>query len=258
MEYSIRALAQLSGVSSRTLRYYDEIGLLKPAAVSDNGYRLYGTQEADRLQQILYFKAFGLSLDSIISILDHSESDIYSILHSHYQQLTLQRKNLDDLLTALADTLASYEGEKNMTNQEKFTYFKTHTLPENEALYGAEAKEIYGTEVVAQNQDMWRDMPQDVFEKLSADETQLIKLLAELLTETVTCLPSDKAEAAFAAHKNWLAVAAPFYTFAYHRTLGEMYVNDPRFTAYYDQRAGAGATILLKQLIDYYTQQQEK
>ena len=59
MEYSIRELARLSGVTTRTLRWYDQIGLLKPSRVAENGYRFYGTEEVDRLQDILYYRAMG-------------------------------------------------------------------------------------------------------------------------------------------------------------------------------------------------------
>ena len=57
MEYSIQALARLAGVTTRTLRWYDQIGLLKPSRVADNGYRYYGPAEVDRLQDILYYRA---------------------------------------------------------------------------------------------------------------------------------------------------------------------------------------------------------
>lgn len=254
MEYTISAFAQLSGVSSRTLRYYDEIGLLNPAAVSDKGYRLYGPREADRLQQILYFKSLGLPLDTIMSILAQSEENVQALLQQHYQQLLLQQKELDEMLHVLADTLASYRGEKKMTDQEKFTYFKTHSLPESEALYGAEAKEQYGADLVAKNQQMWRAMPEETYIQLAAEEEHLLQLLSELLNNPAAAIPSTKAEAAFSAHKNWLAGAAPFYSDAYHRTLVEMYVSDSRFTDYYDQKAGAGATAILKQVIEHYTQ----
>ena len=57
MEYSIQALSRLSGVTTRTLRWYDEIGLLKPSRVAESGYRYYGPAEVDRLQDILYYRA---------------------------------------------------------------------------------------------------------------------------------------------------------------------------------------------------------
>ena len=69
MEYTIQKLAQMAGVSTRTLRYYDEIGLLKPCRITESGYRIYGTTEVDALQQILFYRELGVCLDTIRRIL---------------------------------------------------------------------------------------------------------------------------------------------------------------------------------------------
>ena len=76
MEYSIREVAEMTGVSTRTLRYYDEIGLLKPLYTNDSGYRYYGEEELNRLQQILFYKERGIRLQCILEILDKEEFDI--------------------------------------------------------------------------------------------------------------------------------------------------------------------------------------
>ena len=65
MEYTVQKLAQMAGVSTRTLRYYDEIDILKPARINSSGYRIYGQAEVDRLQQILFYRELGVSLESI-------------------------------------------------------------------------------------------------------------------------------------------------------------------------------------------------
>jgi len=63
MEYTVQKLAELSGVTARTLRYYDEIGILKPARINSSGYRVYGSREVDRLQQILFYRELGMILE---------------------------------------------------------------------------------------------------------------------------------------------------------------------------------------------------
>ena len=75
MEYSIRELSQLSGVTTRTLRWYDQIGLLKPGRVAQNGYRYYGRAQVDRLQDILYYRALGVELARIRECLDDPSFD---------------------------------------------------------------------------------------------------------------------------------------------------------------------------------------
>lgn len=87
MEYSIQALARLAGVTTRTLRWYDQIGLLKPSRVADNGYRYYGPAEVDRLQDILYYRALGVALAQIRTCLDEPSFDRLAVLRSHLTAL---------------------------------------------------------------------------------------------------------------------------------------------------------------------------
>lgn len=183
MEYTISALAKLSGVSSRTLRYYDQIKLLQPQRTNSAGYRIYGRQEVDRLQQILYFKSFGLSLETIRGILDEPQASIQTVLLQHYQQLLQERAALDSLLTTLAQTIDYYEGEKTMTDQEKFSYFKEQKIRENEANYGAELREAYGEEIIEQSNQKWQQMTQVDYQALTDNENRLLQLIKELLNE---------------------------------------------------------------------------
>ena len=94
---TVKEFAALTGVSIRTLHYYDEIGLLRPASVTDSGYRLYGQQELERLQQILFLRELRFSLKEIAQILDDPTFDKRQALHQHRQLLLLQRQRLDDL-----------------------------------------------------------------------------------------------------------------------------------------------------------------
>ena len=83
MEYGIRELSEMAGVSARTLRYYDEIGLLKPLYVSDAGYRFYGETEVAMLQQILFYRERGFGLKQIRQILYREDFDIRNALEEH-------------------------------------------------------------------------------------------------------------------------------------------------------------------------------
>ena len=87
MEYSIQELARLSGVTTRTLRWYDQIGLLKPGRVAENGYRRYGPAQVDRLQDILYYRALGVELAQIRACLDDPDFDRLSALRGHLARL---------------------------------------------------------------------------------------------------------------------------------------------------------------------------
>lgn len=95
MEYTVQKLGQLAGVSSRTLRYYDEIGILKPARINSSGYRIYGPKEVDRLQQILFYRELGMSLDQIKDIITSPSFDELEALKQHQVKLLEKREQLD-------------------------------------------------------------------------------------------------------------------------------------------------------------------
>lgn len=92
-EYTVKQLADMAGISSRTLRYYDEIGILKPARINASGYRVYGKKEVDILQQILFYKELGVPLETIKEIIISPDFDSYTALIEHRQQLLKKESN---------------------------------------------------------------------------------------------------------------------------------------------------------------------
>lgn len=112
MEYSIREVAEMTGVSTRTLRYYDEIGLLKPLYTNDSGYRYYGEEELNRLQQILFYKERGIRQQCILEILDKEEFDILGALYEHLFELQNQKIRIEKLILTVNKTIDSLEGRK--------------------------------------------------------------------------------------------------------------------------------------------------
>ena len=94
MEYTIKKLAEMAGISTRTLRYYDEIGLLKPCRVNSSGYRIYGVKEVDILQHILLYRSMDIKLDEIQNIISNPSFDICQSLIEHQKTLFLEEINL--------------------------------------------------------------------------------------------------------------------------------------------------------------------
>jgi len=94
MEYTVQKLGSLAGISTRTLRYYDEIGILKPARINSSGYRIYGEAEIDRLQQILFYRELGLSLDRIKDIITSPSFNSAYALKEHYENLLEKKKTI--------------------------------------------------------------------------------------------------------------------------------------------------------------------
>ena len=144
MEYTVNGLARLAGVSVRTLHWYDEIGLLRPARVTEAGYRMYGPDEVDALQSILFYRALGVPLKQIGALMADASAGRLAALQSHRAALLCRRAQLDALLATLDKTILTEEGKCAMTDAEKFEGFKQKLVAENEAEYGTEARGKYG------------------------------------------------------------------------------------------------------------------
>jgi len=166
MEYSINKLAKLAGVSTRTLRYYDEIGLLSPERISSNGYRVYGQKEVDLLQQILFYRELGVSLDEIKNIVWSKDYDGISALQGHLFALKAKKEQIEQLITNVEKTIAASKGEITMSNKEKFEGFKQKMLDENEKLYGKEIREKFGDAVVEASNAKMMGLTAEQYEKV--------------------------------------------------------------------------------------------
>ena len=123
MEYTVQALAKLAGITPRTLRWYDQQGLLKPTRVTSAGYRIYGPAQVDRLQSILFYRELGLELSAIRELLDAPDYDRHAALQSHLRQLTAQQQRLTGLIDTVRRTIDETQGGPTMTDKQKFEAF---------------------------------------------------------------------------------------------------------------------------------------
>lgn len=250
MEYTIQKLGNLAGVSTRTLRYYDEIGLLKPARTSSSGYRIYGQREVDLLQQILFYRELGLSLEDIRSIVTDPGFDGARALREHRNQLLDKRKQLDALIANVEKTMASQEGRITMSDREKFEGFKRQLIDENEQKYGQEIREKYGEATVEKSNRKLMNMTEEEYEKVTQLANEVNATLAEAFK---TGDPAGElAQKAADLHKQWLTFYWSEYSKEAHAGLAQMYVDDERFTAYYDKDQ-PGTAEFLRDAVHIYT-----
>ena len=249
MEYTIQKLAHIAGVSTRTLRYYDEIGLLEPARKTAAGYRIYGGREVDQLQQILFYRALGLDLGSIKKIVSNPSFDGTAALQAHRRQLLEQRAQLDRLINNVEKTISAKKGTIRMNDSEKFEGFKKELIEDNEQRYGKEVREAYGDDIVDQSNAKMFNMSEAQYEEFMVTEKRLLAKLEEAM-ETGNASGAAAQEAA-ALHKEWLDFTWPSYSKEAHAGLAQMYVDDPRFSAYYD-KIRPGAARLLRDAILVY------
>ena len=247
--YTIGQLAKLAGVTTRTLRYYDQIGLLKAAQTSESGYRLYGGEQVDALQQILFYRTLGVGPEGIRLIMQAPEFEEQKALEQHLQELQARRGQLDALISTVSNTLTAKKEGFDMTDAEKFEGFKQRYIDDNERQYGAEVREKYGNEAVDQSNAKLRGMTPAQFARMEA-------LGAEVSEALKTAMQTNDAQSAAARHlcelhKQWLMCSWGSYSAAAHRGLAQMYVDDARFAAYYDSVAPGAAVFLRDALLEY-------
>ena len=249
MEYTVQKLGKLAGVSTRTLRYYDEIGILKPARINASGYRIYGQKEVDRLQQILFYKELGVSLDRIREIVTSPSFDGAKALREHHKKLLEKREQLDLLIANVEKTIALTEGRISMTDKEKFEGFKQRLLDDNEKKYGREVREKYGEDAVEKSYNKIKNMTKEEYDELTKLSGEMTKTLGEAFK---TGDPAgDLAQRAADLHKQWLTFYWDSYSKEAHAGLAQMYVDDERFRAYYDKEQPGTAEFLRDAILIY-------
>jgi len=253
VEYTVQKLGRLAGISTRTLRYYDEIGLLKPAKVNSSGYRIYGQKEVDRLQQILFYRELGISLDRIKEIVTSPSFDGAIALREHREQLLDRRRQLDALIANVDKSIALSEGRITMTDREKFEGFKQKMIDENEQKYGAEIRAKYGDDTVNKSNEKLKNMTQEQHNEVTRLASEVIAVLGEAIQTGDPA--SDVAQRAADLHKQWLTYYWSEYSKEAHAGVAQMYVDDERFRAYYDNHY-PGAAEFLRDAIHIYTGQQ--
>ena len=252
MEYSIQELSRLSGVTTRTLRWYDQIGLLKPSRVAESGYRYYGKAEVDRLQDILYYRALGVELARIKECLDDPSFDRLAALKRHLAALEAERERLEKLIRSVKDTIGAEERNEIMSDEQKFEAFKQRTVAHNEEVYGAEIRSKYGDETVDAANAAVMNLTQEQYQEWT-DLGQAIQTRLEAAVQAGLSPESEAGKELCALHRRWLTITGSRYDPAKHRGIAELYVMDKRFTAYYDQHLPGCARFLREAVIHWAT-----
>lgn len=250
MEYTVQKLSKLAGISPRTIRYYDEIGLLKPKRINSSEYRIYGKEEVDRLQQILFYRELGLNLESITEILDSPSFDGVTALKEHREKLIARRYQIDKLINNVEKTINSKERGTIMQDKEKFEGFKKDLINENEKKYGKEVREKYGDETVDKSNQKFFNMTEEEYKEFQKLSIEVQTLFEEAYKEGAP--ESETAQKACEKHKQWLLFTWPNYSKEAHRGLAQMYVDDERFAAYYEKNI-KGLTTFMRDAIFIFT-----
>lgn len=252
MEYTVDKLAKLAGISTRTLRYYDEIRLLTPVRSEFNRYRIYSDTQVDALQEILLFRELGMCLVQIRAMLQDPSHDRGKVLHTHLDELQKRADQISRLMDNVRKTIQTMEGEATMTDNEKFEGFKQTLVEKNEKKYGAETRKKYGdAKVDASNQKV---------KGMTPEQYEHVQKLSEELNRTLEAAfktgdpAGEYSRKACALHKEWLCCFWPDGACSpeAHQALAKSYVDDARFTAYYDKIAPGCAVFLHDAIKEFY------
>jgi len=231
------------------VRYYDEIDLLKPARTNSSGYRIYGSAEVDRLQQILFYRELDVDLDSIKKIINSPSFDEVKKLKEHREKLLENKEQLELLIMNLDKTITSKERGIIMSDQEKFQGFKKKLVEENEIKYGKEIREKYGDKAVESSNMKIKNMTQEEYSEVTELEKKLMETLKAALE---TGDPAGElGQKAAELHRQWISFYWDSYSKRAHAGIAEMYVADDRFKSYYDKEQPGTAEFLRDAILIY-------
>ena len=234
--FTVGEVARLSGLSIRALRHYDEVGLLKPATIGENGYRYYGADELLRLQQILFHRELGLPLDEIRQVLDAPDFDRAAALKAHRVRLAAEARRYRELVKTLDATLAALEGDGKMDEKAMYKGFD----PKKQAKYEAWVVDRYGPGVqwsIDAVKEAQKDWKQADFDRSQAEVAEIEAGMAKALVDGAP-VDSEHVQALTRRLHAWVARSwvAPPNRLAF-ANLAELYDQHPDFRARYEARA---------------------
>lgn len=227
MALTVKKVAALTGLTVRALHHYDHLGLLRPAGTSAAGYRLYDEDDLARLQQVMFFRELGFGLSEIRDILDRPGFDRREALVAHRRLLLEERKRLDRLIVSVEHTLESIEGGTHMADEELFEGFSRKQAEE----YRQEARARWG-ESVDESYARTSKYSKEDWNEIQAESGEIYQGLADRMDRD----PADPGVQAF-IERHHRHISERFYECPteQYRCLGDLYVDDPRFTANYDK-----------------------
>jgi len=231
--YTVGRLADLSGVTIRTLHHYDEVGLLSPGGRSAAGYRIYEDRDLERLQRILFYRELGFTLDEISTIVEDPHTDALGHLRRQRGLLNERIERLSAMVDAIDYEMEARTMDIRLTPEERLEVFGEFR-PEN---YAEEAEQRWGENaaykesqrrVSSYNKEDWR--------RLKAEEEEI---RARLVAAFDAGLASNSEEAMAAAEAHRRRISRWFYECIYeiHRGVTEMYLSDERFRSNYDSQS---------------------
>lgn len=217
----------MAGVTPRTLHHYDDIGLLKPSQIGDNGYRYYGEEAVLRLQQILFYRELNMPLEEIRKIMGRRDFDVLSALETHKESLNRQMERTKRLLVTVDNTINHLKGEKIMSQNNYFEGFSE----EEQEKYAQEAEQLYDPETVRESNRKWKAYSAAKKEAILAEGSAIYKDMIAAMPKGAS---SDEVQAIV---ERWRKHMDYFWTpnLGQLMALANGYNDDPKFKANFDK-----------------------
>ena len=227
--FTVKQLSKLAGVTPRTLRHYDAIGLLKPTRVGENGYRYYGDEALLLLQQILFYRELDFPLEEIRRIMGRRDFDVLGALQSHKDALQNQAARLNRLLVTVDNTIQHLKGEKLMSQKGLFEGFSE----EEQEKLAQEAEQMYDPETVRESNRKWKSYSAAEKEAILAEGKSIYLDLAGAMSRGAESKEVQAVVARWHKHMQY------FWSPNDEQLLGlaDLYNNDPRFRENYEKVA---------------------
>lgn len=229
--YTVGQVARVARVTVRTLHHYDEIGLLSPSGRTRAGYRRYDDADLERLQQILFYRELGFPLEEIATILDDPDVDPTQHLRRQHQLLTSRIKRLQEMVEAIEFAMEARKMGIHLTPEERFEVFGEFDPDQ----YAEEAQERWGqTEAYQESQRRASGYTKEDWQRHKAENEDWARRFVAVMESGA---PADSAQARELAEEHRQLISRWFYECSYeiHTGLADMYVDDPRFTEYYEK-----------------------
>ena len=225
--FTVKQLSKMAGITPRTLHYYDEIGLLKPSRVGENGYRYYGDDALLRLQQVLLYRELDLPLEDIKQIMGRRDFDILSALEQHKEQLRKRMARMERLIGTVDETILHLKGKKAMSPKQIFDVFNE----EQQAEYEKEAMQMYDPEVVKASYKKWNSYSKAEKQRIGDEGNAVYQDLIQAMPRGAASPEAQACVERWRRHMNY------FWTPNLEQLVGlaQGYNNDPRFKANFDK-----------------------
>lgn len=224
---TVKQLSKLAHVTPRTLRYYDQIGLLKPDSIGDNGYRYYLDESLFKLQQIMFYRELDIPLEQIKSIMGQKDYDLQQALENHKQQLGRRIKRIENLIATVDETLKYIKGEEKMNKKVLFEAF----TEEEEAKMEQEALQMYDPDTVKESYRKWNNYSKAEKQKIGDEGNAVYQGFVDSMNKGAASPEAQDCVKRWREHMNYFWIP----NIEQLSGLADLYNDDPRFKKNFDK-----------------------